>query len=128
MSEDLKNRLKYIIATAEVFIDPTPKHPLGCAREAWIQQAKYWLTIDFEDRKHGKMFAIAFCSSYDSLLKRLNINVEHKGLQEDINNMSTGINWDVVTKAMKTLKEGFVKEKDDENWNIIMDIKNNKSR
>jgi len=83
--EDYKNQLKFIIDTAEYYIDPTPNHPKGCARQAWINQAQYWLQetdnlivgieYKFDKQTSIMLFIKIFISDYYKLLKKLGINV-----------------------------------------------------
>jgi len=78
-----REKLDYIVDTAECYIDPTPNHPRGCARKAWISQAKYWIdTLEtitvgndkgFDRDTTTLMFMDLFISSYSGLLKRLGI-------------------------------------------------------
>lgn len=92
MIEEVRNRLNFIIDTANIFVDPTPFHPVSCARDAWVYEAE--LFLDHLDNPATLAMALAFCSSYDKMLKNNNINIECVGFDEDMKRVVDSIDWD----------------------------------
>ena len=70
------------VSNSSFLFGSTPKHPRGCAREAWISQAQYWLDeidklipgTEITTKIHCQLgFALLFITAYKSLLNRLGI-------------------------------------------------------
>ena len=81
--EQMREALQFILNTAEYYIDPTPGHERGCAREAWLDQAQYWMDKLDElvpgEEGNAKLSVMIMCialftADYRSVLKNLGIN------------------------------------------------------